>query len=37
MQQSFAAEQPREKRNCVKSLRVRCAAEKRGEIFVKNR
>ncbi len=37
MQQSFAAEQPREKRSCVKSFRVCCAAEKRGEIFVKNR
>ncbi len=37
MRQSFAAEQPREKRSCVKSFRVRCAAKKRGEIFVKNR
>ena len=37
MRQSFAAEQPREKRSCVKSLQVHCAAEKRGEIFVKNR
>ena len=37
MRQSFAAEQSREKRSCVKSFRVRCAAEKREEFFVKNR
>ena len=37
MQQSFAAQQLREKRSCVKSSRVHCAAEKREEFFVKNR
>ena len=37
MQQSFAAEQPMEKRSCVKISRVHCAAEKREEFFVKNR
>ena len=36
MQQPFAAEQPWEKRSCVKSSRVHCAAEKREEFFVKN-
>ena len=34
MRQSFAAEQPREKRSCVKSFRVRCAAEKREEFLL---
>ena len=35
MQQPFAAQQLREKRSCVKSSRVHCAAEKREEFFVK--
>jgi len=37
MQQPFAAEQPWEKRSCVKSFPWLYAAEKRDEFFVKNR
>ena len=37
MQQPFAAQQLREKRSCVKSSRVHCAAKKREEFFVKKR
>ena len=34
---AFCGRAAREKRSCVKSFRAHCTAEKRGEIFVKNR